>query len=78
MECERLACGTTVAVTQAVEMLQSNEMNQATTAQPPSNREVDSPVERPDLEQPTPDSLRAAIRMLTPTADVNAQASLGT
>ncbi len=66
-----------VAVTQAVELLQANESNQATTVQPQANREVESPVERPDLEQPTPDSLRAAIKMLAPTADVSAQAALG-
>ncbi len=66
-----------VAVTQAVEMLQTNEVNQATTVTPQANREVESPVERPDLEQPTPDSLRAAIRMLNPAPEANAQASLG-
>lgn len=65
-----------VAVTQAVEMLQANEATSTTTVQSQTNREVESPVERPDLEQPTPDSLRAAIRMLNPAPDANAQASL--
>lgn len=67
-----------VAVTLAVEMLQSSETGVTTTVQTQTPREVDSPVERPDLEQPTPDSLRAAIEMLTPAPDGNAQASLGT
>ena len=67
-----------VAVTQAVEMLQSSELGAAPTVQTQMPRVVDSPVERPDLEQPTPDSLRAAIRMLAPAPNANAQASVGT
>ncbi len=64
-----------VAVTQAVELLQADEPVSTNVVTPQSPREVDSPVERPDLEQPTPDSLRAAIRMLALEPTTTAQAS---